>query len=103
MSQMHACWKGGSGTYMEPKQQPRQEKCCAVNKRHVEMEITVCAASIPRLSDTKQPVLLHLNCWRWHFAVGTCHLEEVLHMAGQGRVQWKEFLRDRLPGVKNSS
>ena len=69
--------------YMEPMRQLRQKKCCAVNKCHIEMEITACSTSIPYLSDTKQPVTLHLNCRKWHFVVGTCHLGEMLHLVGQ--------------------
>lgn len=69
---------------MEPVQQPGQEKCWAVNKHYIEIEITGCSGSIPYLPDTKQPVPLHLNCRRWHFVVGTCHLEEVSHLVDQG-------------------
>lgn len=38
---------------MKSMQQPRQEKCCAVNKHHGTMEITMCLASMPYLSDNK--------------------------------------------------
>lgn len=75
---------------MEPTRQPRQKRC-AVNKRHVEMEITVCSAGIPYLPDTKQPVALHLNCGKWHSVVGTCHLEEVLHSVRQGGFTGRSF------------
>ena len=55
------------------------------------MAITACSASIPYLLDTKQPVTLHLNGGKWHFVVGTCHLEEVLYLVGQGGLIRRSF------------
>lgn len=64
---------------IESMQQLRHEKCCAINKHHGEMDITMCSASVPYLSDTKQPGTLYLDCRKWHFVLGTCHLEDVLN------------------------
>lgn len=80
--------EGGLRMYMR---QPKQEKCCAVNKHRVEKEITLCSASIPHLSDTKQPVPLLLSYGRRHFVVDICHLEEVLHLVGQGQLTGRSF------------
>lgn len=81
---------------MEPTRQPGQEKCCAVNKSHVEMEITVCSASVQYLPDTKQPGTINLKNGKWHFMAGTClSLARGVHKV--------EFLRDRLHGTKNNS